>query len=283
MTQSIENKSLHIKFFVLVIISTWIPWLIAAISHQKQGDLLVNILIVLGGIGPTFGALFMLYKSNQIDNLKKDYWKRVFDFTGIKGNYYAFIFLFLPLVIITSVLVSLIFGEKFSQLTKVSDDINGITGLIFFAVFILFFGPIPEELGWRGIGLDLLTEKFNKIKASLILGSIWGIWHLPLFFIEGTYQNTDLFNPLGLFIYLGTIIPNTLILTWLYYKTNRSILAAILYHFMINFSGSIIEISNAAQLILLGILSITVLLLIKRNKKFWGIHKKMQKHKFRFS
>jgi len=138
MTQSIENKSLHIKFFVLVIISTWLPWLIAAISHQKQGDLLVNILIALGGIGPTFGALFILYKSNQIDNLKKDYWKRVFDFTGIKGEYYAFTFLFLPLVIITSVLVSLIFGENFSQLTKISDDINGITGLIFFAVFILF-------------------------------------------------------------------------------------------------------------------------------------------------
>ncbi len=47
--------------------------------------------------------------------------------------------------------------------------------------------PILEELGWRPYGVDALRSKNSILRASLIFGSLWAIWHLPVFFIEGSY------------------------------------------------------------------------------------------------
>lgn len=45
---------------------------------------------------------------------------------------------------------------------------------------------LPEEYGWRGYALDRLQEHLGALPASLVLGSIWSLWHLPLHFIPGT-------------------------------------------------------------------------------------------------
>ena len=45
-----------------------------------------------------------------------------------------------------------------------------------------------EELGWRGYVLDRLQEKRSALVSSLILGVVWSLWHLPLFFVQGSYQ-----------------------------------------------------------------------------------------------
>lgn len=58
-------------------------------------------------------------------------------------------------------------------------------GLVFFT---FWFGPLPEELGWRGFALDRLQRRTTALRASLILGTLWALWHLPLFYMPGTYQ-----------------------------------------------------------------------------------------------
>ncbi len=57
-------------------------------------------------------------------------------------------------------------------------------------VFVLIFitNALPEEFGWRGYALDRLQNGSNALVASLILGAIWGVWHLPLHFMDGTVQ-----------------------------------------------------------------------------------------------
>lgn len=55
-------------------------------------------------------------------------------------------------------------------------------------IFWLFFGPVPEEPGWRGYALDGLQSRHSALVSSLIVGIVWLAWHLPLFFIEGTWQ-----------------------------------------------------------------------------------------------
>jgi len=49
----------------------------------------------------------------------------------------------------------------------------------------IIFGGI-EELGWRGILLPELQKKFNNIISTIIIGAVWGIWHLPYFYLPGT-------------------------------------------------------------------------------------------------
>ena len=53
----------------------------------------------------------------------------------------------------------------------------------------LLIGPLGEEFGWRGVALPLLQRRCTPLWASLILGTIWGAWHLPAFVLGGTPQS----------------------------------------------------------------------------------------------
>lgn len=115
------------------------------------------------------------------------------------------------------------------------------------------FGPIPEELGWRGYALDRLQVKHTALNASLILGMVWALWHLPLFFIEGTYQQrlgvgTWFFWNFMLSVAIGSVIQ-----TWVFNNTNRSTLAAILLHFTGNFVGELFALSERAEIFSFGL------------------------------
>jgi hypothetical protein len=89
----------------------------------------------------------------------------------------------------------------------------------------LLGGPLGEEYGWRGFALERLESKWNALISSLILGVVVAFWQLPLYFIQGTIQQ-----------YIN-IIPNTFIIilisiiyTWLYNNTDKSVLITMILH-----------------------------------------------------
>lgn len=92
----------------------------------------------------------------------------------------------------------------------------------------LAIGPV-EELGWRGVALPLLQLRFSPLASSLILGGIWGIWHLPAFFLSGSPQSAWPFGP-----YFIGVVAITVILTPMFNAARGSILIAALYHFQMN-------------------------------------------------
>jgi hypothetical protein len=96
----------------------------------------------------------------------------------------------------------------------------------------LFFtaikGPV-EEFGWRGLVLPLLQRKLAPFWAGLILGVIWGFWHLPAFLLSGTPQSAWSFTP----FFIGSIALS-LIVTPLFNASRGSILLPALFHFFLN-------------------------------------------------
>lgn len=92
----------------------------------------------------------------------------------------------------------------------------------------LVIGPI-EEFGWRGVALPLLQRRFVPFWASLILGVIWGVWHLPAFFLSGSPQSAWPFAP-----YFIGVVSISIILTPMFNAARGSILIAALYHFQMN-------------------------------------------------
>jgi len=91
-----------------------------------------------------------------------------------------------------------------------------IAGMIFFS--------IGEEIGWRGFALPRLEERYGALVASLILGFVWGLWHLPMFVIAGLSPGTIAMSIL-LFVPAGSVV-----FTWIYDHTRGSLLIAILLH-----------------------------------------------------
>jgi membrane protease YdiL (CAAX protease family) len=103
------------------------------------------------------------------------------------------------------------------------------------AILVSTWVQAGEEVGWRGYALPLLTASFGLGGASVVLGIIWAVWHLPLFFIPGTGSDGQSFP-----IYLLHVTALSVAMGWLYWKTEGSLLLVMLMHASVNNTTQII-------------------------------------------
>jgi membrane protease YdiL (CAAX protease family) len=97
---------------------------------------------------------------------------------------------------------------------------------------MLVGSSMGEELGWRGLALPHLQERRSALISSLIVGLVWGVWHLPKFFIAGDPIAEVFF---GWFL-LG-IVADAILFTWVYNNTGGSLLLALLLHTSISITA----------------------------------------------
>jgi membrane protease YdiL (CAAX protease family) len=118
-------------------------------------------------------------------------------------------------------------------------------------VAIIISTPVMagEELGWRGFALPRMAERLGLAKASLVLGVIWGCWHLPVFFIPGVDKYGQSFP-----VYLLQVVALSVAAAWLYWRTHRSLLLVMLLHSAINQTLGIVpsSVPNATNAIALS-------------------------------
>lgn len=92
-------------------------------------------------------------------------------------------------------------------------------------LFILIGGL--EEIGWRGFMLRELTKRISPFSSTLLVSIVWSVWHLPLFFIIGTYQ----YEYLNIPIFTISVISFSFLVSTIYYKTNSVFLCIITHAF----------------------------------------------------
>lgn len=112
-----------------------------------------------------------------------------------------------------------------------------INALLTFLFVNLITGPLGEEFGWRGFALPRLLQIHSPLVASLILGIIWALWHLPSFFVSGI--------PIGsiqLPLLFLAALSLSIIITWVYFHVKGRIFFSFFLHYTFNFSLSIITI-----------------------------------------
>ncbi|GEM_PF-678050 len=232
-------------FFAGAIGFSWFFWGISFITRTDARSLPGIILIGLGGLGPVVSAIFTLLWGESCDTWK-DFWKRLLLFRS--GSWKPwFLLLALPLFFqVFSILVSVLLGSPASQLLP-REEVRSPLKVLPFAFFVLLFGPLPEELGWRGYGLPALFHKVPAITASGLLACFWALWHLPLFFIPGYPLAVLLQEPVRFLFYLLDFLPNSLLYTWLFFSVGGSTAAAILFHWGGNFWGMMFETGTQAE------------------------------------
>ena len=96
-------------------------------------------------------------------------------------------------------------------------------------------GQAGEEIGWRGYALPKLSAHLGIAPASILLGIIWAVWHLPLFYMRGTDTFGQSFP-----LYLLQVTALSVAIAWLYAHTHGSLLLAMLMHAAINNTKDIV-------------------------------------------
>jgi uncharacterized protein len=244
---SLDTERLYrpTAFFGLDFILTWGPLWLMVIGRRLGWFAEGFALLAFAGFSATVSAVVFVHLTRRREFIR-DFWIRAVDPSRI-GLVWWIVILFSQLIInILAILLSPLFGGSLEQLALTEQFLSAP---ILFLLWTLVFGPIPEELGWRGYGLDALRSRMNLLQASLLLGAIWGIWHLPLVFMEGSFQRELLAVP-GAFVgYFAAFFPGSILMSWIYYRTNRSTLSAILFHFAGNAAGEILAMAPETRII----------------------------------
>lgn len=100
-------------------------------------------------------------------------------------------------------------------------------------LYILIVNGFGEEIGWRGFLADSLMERHRLGVIALIVWTVWGAWHIPLFWVV---QNFRELGPVGVVGWSAGLLSGSVVLTWLYSTTRRSILFVAIWHTVFNFA-----------------------------------------------
>jgi len=105
------------------------------------------------------------------------------------------------------------------------------------AVPLIVLGPLSEELGWRGYALERLQTKMNALTASVVIGVVWALWHLPLFAMVGTSQsNADA----SFLAFSVAVISTSILYTWLFNNTGGSVWSAVFLHWIYTYAVQVV-------------------------------------------
>lgn len=122
---------------------------------------------------------------------------------------------------------------------------GGLLGLVSLFLVLAICDGLGEELGWRGFALPRLLSGHGALAASLILGVLWALWHLPLVWTEEypLYQQP-------VWLLLADIVAKSVIFTWVFLNTRGSVLLAVLLHASTNLFGVSPTVASAGGLAL---------------------------------
>jgi len=207
-------------FLLLAVLLSWLPWYMTGKGFLVFGPSIAGILVI---------ALVRGKEGLQRITQEMLRWR-------VKPKWWGISLFVSAFILLISMGINTSFGGESSPLTFIRKEWYLLP--VFFIITILG-GPLGEEFGWRGFALPYLQKRLNPLFSSVLLGTIWGLWHLPLFFQEGTLHTQIGFKLLPLYI-LGEIGLSILI-TWIYNKTDKSLLVgAIILHNADNFWSSIL-------------------------------------------
>lgn len=244
---------------------SWLCWLPLVAADHGIGPLqpsVAPLLIVLGTFGPFFAAVGMVARRSGFRGLAEFIGQAFRWRVGIQ--WYAAALLAPALIRIVVLSVHVLKG---GTLPDMSDATRWLAIPSTFFLVLLIGGPTGEEFGWRGYLLQRMQGVTGVLWASLLIGVISTLWHLPLFWIPGTAQSH---LPFALFAVRTVAL--SIISTWLYNGTRRSLLFVLLFHASLNtwpntvyileaegaigpyLSATIIYLGWAVQLVVLGLL-----------------------------
>ena len=205
------------SFFLLAYAISWLLWLPLVVSGDNSPSGPGFVLLLLGSLVPSTIAILLVAVLHGGAGVRKLLHRLLIWRVGV-GWWVAVALV--STVALGAVGLSVLLGGQSPDVTVT------IPGAVALFIFSLFPGSAGgEEIGWRGFALPHLQAARSALRASLVLGVVWGVWHLPLYLV-----GTDI-RPLGLFVpWVVLAIAVSVIYTWIYNGTGGSLLMVVLFH-----------------------------------------------------
>jgi len=237
-------------YFAFALGWSWLFWA-ASVRWDVREAPSQSLLFLIGGAGP-FVAAVTLTHLRDAAKTRRDFWIRAFDPRRLRWPWWLASLFLHPAIVGLAFAVDALLGGALPVLEPSARSVPALLSLLF---CVFWFGPFPEELGWRGFALDRLQGRMTALSASLTLGSVWALWHVPLFFVPGSYQaSLDLGSPRSA-IFLASMVPLSVLMTWVYNNTDRSTLSAVLIHYSGNLCGALVVKSDRVAALEFGLLT----------------------------
>jgi membrane protease YdiL (CAAX protease family) len=229
-----------IWFFVMANLFSWAVWTPYILSENGLGILHFRFPSILGTsqfagvlpgayLGPILSAFLVTAIVDGRPGLRQwvgRLWK-----WRVSWRWYLIVLLAVPAVL--TVTAAVLTGGQ-AQLPPVQVLVAYLPALL---IQMLTTG-LAEEPGWRDFALPRLQRRYGPLAGTLILGPLWGMWHLPLFFSEwGGWPNV---NWLTIAEFIASATAFSIVMTWVFNRTGESLPLAVLLHAGVNNYFSVI-------------------------------------------
>ena len=218
-------KNKLIKFFILVFVLAVPFWVISALAKQGLPVPMNLPISALMFPVPLIAALIVVYLEEGSGGIRR-LLKRIIDYKKIKPKWYLPIILIMPIILILSYVVMRLLGLPLPA----EIYIPVLTIPILLIVF--FIAAVGEEAGWMGFAADPMLNRWSALKAAVILGLVWAIWHFIPFIQTGNTLSWVAWQS-----FFSVML--RVLIVWVYINTGKSVLSAVLFHDIYNVSWSL--------------------------------------------
>lgn len=233
---------------------TWVGLAPAMVSGRGWLEFPMVILSAIGLLGPLVVPAILISRGwwdSSLDPTVSHFFRRCVAIRSLDASW---------LVAVGVLVVILAFGPLVLEPSTVAER-----GLLKVAapafVFVGLLGAL-EEPGWRGYGQEALQRRMPVVAASIVIGVFWAIWHLPLFFIDGTYHHQLGVGTVEFWTFQLAVVVGAPFYAWLYNAAGKAIVAVMLYHGFGNVARELTpDVSSAAALAVEGAMTLIVVVL----------------------
>ncbi len=211
--------------FFLALAFVW-SWGIGfgAIQAQARSIGLSSALWIASGFGPSLAGLLVVALFGPAWGLR-DWFARCLNWR-VGWRWFVGAGLAPPVIMLCALGIHAALGGSLETSPAVG---HVPLAILNFGLVLLLGGPLGEEFGWRGYAMPALARRVRWPAAGLVVGAVWGLWHLPLFFLAGTPQ-----SKMPILVFMLNIMAGSVLFGWLSKRTQGSVLPALVLHTSLN-------------------------------------------------
>jgi CAAX protease family protein len=213
-------RAFPLKYVVIAFAFTWFFWGLTVLEGRGLISSLPVPALLLGAFGPMVAAVIVTAQEGGRAGLRSllsriVHWR-------VAPFWYGVAFLGPIVLTLGAMALHVVLGGQPPDLLAM---IGALPTVLALSVYMIIQVGIGEEIGWRGYALPKLQTGYSALVSSVILGVLWTLWHLPLFFNPATsYSNTPFW------VFFVFLLPFPIVYTWIFNSTGGSVLLAMILH-----------------------------------------------------